>query len=94
MTFSDAHVRAADIKYMTQTRQMPPWKPAQSCGVFDSPRILSQADIDTLGQWADNGAPEGNPADLPAPLNFEGGWALGQPDITLQNTQAYTPRSI
>ncbi len=94
MTFADAHIRASDIKYMTSTRQMPPWKPAQSCGVFDSPRILSQADVDTLARWADNGAPEGNPADLPAPLNFEGGWALGQPDLTLQSTQAYTPPAV
>ena len=93
MTFSDAHVRASDIKYMTSTRQMPPWKPAQSCGIFDSPRVLAQADIDTLAKWAEGGAPEGNPADLPPALNFEGGWALGQPDLTLQNTQPYTPPS-
>jgi mono/diheme cytochrome c family protein len=40
MTYADVHSRAADIKYMTQTHQMPPWKPAQSCGIFDSPRVL------------------------------------------------------
>jgi hypothetical protein len=33
-------------KYMTQTRQMPP-QPAQP-GIFDSPRVLGQSDIDTL----------------------------------------------
>ncbi|MDQ6800749.1 MAG: ascorbate-dependent monooxygenase [Acidobacteriota bacterium] len=94
MGYAEAHQRAADIKYMTQTRQMPPWKPAQSCGIFDSPRVLSQSDIDTLASWADNGAPEGNAADLPLALNFEGGWALGQPDMVLQNTQAYTPPAV
>jgi hypothetical protein len=94
MTFADAHIRASDIKYMTSTRQMPPWKPAQSCGVFDSPRILAQKDIDTLAAWADGGAPQGNPADLPPPLHFEGGWALGQPDLVLQNTEAYTPPAV
>ena len=94
MTYAEAHTRAADIKYMTQTRQMPPWKPAQSCGIFDSPRVLSQADIDTLAVWADNGAPQGSASDMPPALTFEGGWALGQPDMVLQNAQPYTPPPV
>ena len=91
MTYADAFPHATDIKFMTRTHQMPPWKPAQSCGIFDSPRVLSQADIDTLGAWVDNGAPEGNAADLPQALNFTGGWALGQPDLVLNSAQPYTP---
>ena len=91
MTYADAVPHATDIKFMTRTHQMPPWKPVQSCGIFDSPRVLAQNDIDTLGKWVDNGAPEGNPADLPAPLNFTGGWALGQPDLVLASAQPYTP---
>ena len=39
----------------------------------------------------DNGAPEGNAADAPAALKFDGGWALGQPDLVLSNSQPYTP---
>ncbi|HJT16369.1 MAG TPA: cytochrome c, partial [Thermoanaerobaculia bacterium] len=94
MSYAEAKPYAADIKYMTQTQQMPPWKPAQSCGVFDNPRILSPADIDTLAKWADNGAPEGNAADLPSPLNFTGGWQLGQPDAVLTPPQPYTPPAL
>src|SRR2546423_1779862 len=94
MTYAEAHEHAADIKYMTQTEQMPPWKPAQSCGVFDSPRVLSKADIDTLAAWANNGAPQGNASDMPPALNFEGGWALGQPDLVLQNASSYTPPPV
>ena len=76
MTYADAYPHASDIKYMTQTHQMPPWKPAQSCGIFDSPRILSQPDIDTLAKWAGNGAPEGNRADLPPAHPLEIGCVL------------------
>jgi len=94
MTYADAAPWVSNIKLMTRTHQMPPWKPAQSCGIFDSPRILSQTDIDTISKWVDNGAPEGNPADLPPPLNFSGGWALGQPDLTLSNAQPYTPPAV
>jgi len=94
MSYADAAPHASDIKFMTQTQQMPPWKPAQSCGIFDSPRILSQPDIDTIARWVDNGAPEGDPADLPPQLNFAGGWALGQPDLVLSSAQPYTPPAI
>lgn len=91
MTSAEAAPRAADIKYMTTTQQMPPWKPAEGCGIFDNPRILTPDEIDTIARWADGGAPEGNPADLPPPLSFSSGWVLGQPDVVLKNPQPYTP---
>src|SRR5436190_13716798 len=94
MTYGDTLPWASDIKLMTRTHQMPPWKPAQSCGIFDGPRILSQADIDTITKWVDNGAPEGNPADMPAPLDFTGGWALGQPNLVLNSAQPYTAPEV
>ena len=59
MSYADALPRAADIKYMTQTHQMPPWKPVEGCGEFDAARVLTQSEIDTLTQWVDHGAPEG-----------------------------------
>src|SRR5438105_2176478 len=94
MTYADTLPHAADMKLMTRTHQMPPWKPVQSCGIFDSPRILSQSDIDTIAKWVDNGAREGDPADLPPPRDFTGGWALGQPDLVLRNEQPYMPPAI
>ncbi len=91
VNYADAFPRAADIKYMTQTHQMPPWKPADGCGEFEQARVLSQAEIDTLTKWADAGAPQGNAADLPTPLDFSSGWVLGQPDLVAGNSEAYTP---
>lgn len=91
MTYGDAFPNAALIKLKTQTHQMPPWKPVGGCGDFADPRLLTQEQIDTLGKWVDNGAPEGNASDLPASLQFDGGWALGQPDLVLSNAEAYTP---
>jgi hypothetical protein len=32
MTYADAFPQAANIKFMTQTHQMPPWKPVSGCG--------------------------------------------------------------
>jgi hypothetical protein len=93
MTYAQTKPEAFNIKYMVQTHQMPPWKPVDGCSAFAEPRVISQSDIDTLVKWVDNGAPEGNPADLPAPRDFSSGWALGQPDLVLTNPDPYTPPS-
>lgn len=91
MSYSDAKFRAADIKYMTQTHQMPPWKPTAGCSTFADARVLSQADIDTLARWVDGGAPEGDRSKLPPPRMFDGGWVLNQPDLVLKSPEAFTP---
>src|SRR5215212_4225548 len=91
MSYREARPYVQLIKEMTQSRQMPPWKAVDGCGEFEAARVLSQKDIDTIARWVDAGAPEGSPADLPQPLQFNGGWSLGQPDLVLSNPEAYTP---
>ncbi|MBV8546089.1 MAG: cytochrome c, partial [Acidobacteria bacterium] len=76
MTYADAAPHTDAIKYETQQRLMPPWKATPACGDFADARVLTQDEIDTIAKWVDNGAPQGNVADLPTPLNFDGGWAL------------------
>src|SRR5947209_7050821 len=93
MTYGDAFPERTQIKLMSKTHQMPPWKPTDACGDFADERVLSQDEIDTLVKWVDAGAPEGIPADLPAPLQFSGGWALGDPDLVLSYPDSYTPPS-
>ncbi len=80
---------ARSIKEQVLLKQMPPWKPTQGADVFKGARVMSQADIDTISAWVDAGAPEGDPADLPAPLTFDGGWALGEPDLVLSMTAPF-----
>src|SRR5437588_12798001 len=53
MSYAEAYPYADAIKYMTQTKQMPPWKPVNGCGAFSEPRILAQSDIDTIAKWVD-----------------------------------------
>ena len=91
MTYADAKPRASLIKFMTQTRHMPPWKAAEGCGDFRDERRLTTEEIATIAKWAEGGAPEGNPADLPAPRVFSSDWELGPPDLVLQNPEAFTP---
>jgi hypothetical protein len=91
MTYEDAAPHTDAIKFMTQTHQMPPWKATPACGDFADARVLSQDEIDLIAKWVDNGAPQGNVADLPPTKNYDGGWALGQPDMVLSYPEAYTP---
>ncbi|HEV3484174.1 MAG TPA: hypothetical protein VG106_02125, partial [Vicinamibacterales bacterium] len=91
VTYEEAKPYAQLIKLMTQTRKMPPWKPTDGCGEFTDERKLTQQQIDTIAQWVDAGAPEGNRAQLPPPLDFGSGWSLGTPDLVLSNAEAYTP---
>ena len=90
-SYDDAKPYAALIKLMTKTRKMPPWKPTDGCGEFANERKLTQGEIDTIAEWVDNGAPEGNPFDLPAPLDFSSEWQLGQPDVVFKSAEPYQP---
>ncbi|HUI79023.1 MAG TPA: cytochrome c [Bryobacteraceae bacterium] len=83
LTYAEARPWAKAIKLAVVTQKMPPWFADPQYGHFSNDRRLSQADIDTLVAWADNGAPEGNPKDAPAPMKFTDGWNI-KPDIVVE----------
>lgn len=89
LTYSEARAWATEIKTFTQNRQMPPWKPEPGHGDFAGERRLTSAELDTLAQWVDAGAPEGNPREAPAPRQFPDGWMLGTPDLVLQVAEPF-----
>jgi hypothetical protein len=91
MTYEDAVPVAGSIRFMTQTRQMPPWRAAAGCGDIAGARVLSQHDIDLIAQWVDAGAPRGKESDLPPAKSFDGGWPAGTPDIVLTMPKNFTP---
>ena len=80
LTYKDARPWASSMKIAVVSRQMPPWHADPSIGHFQNDRRLTQAEIDTIARWADNGAPEGDPKRAPAPVAFVDGWNIGQPD--------------
>ncbi len=71
-----------DIKDLTKSRRMPPWKPVGGLRMHNE-RRLSEKEMATLAAWADGGGPEGDPHDAPSPRAFPDGWQLGQPDLVL-----------
>lgn len=90
MDYASTRPWARSIKEQVLLKKMPPWKPTQGAETFRGARLLSQQDIDALVAWVDGGSPEGDPGDLPAPLKFDGGWALGQPDLILKMSKSFS----
>ena len=90
LTYQDTAKFAAQIADITRKLIMPPWLPAPSELKFSGNLRLSDEQIALLRQWADEGAPEGDPRDLPAPPQFTPGWQLGKPDAILHARKPYT----
>ncbi len=82
-TYTQARHWAEDIAAFTRSRQMPPWPPAGGVP-FQNDRRLSAAEIAILNEWAESGAPEGEPKDAPPDGADPGEWALGKPDLILE----------
>ncbi len=84
ITYQDARPWAKAMKAAVVTQKMPPWfMDAKYDGHFSDVRRLSEADTKTLAAWADNGAPEGDVKDQPAPIAFQDGWNL-KPDVVIE----------
>jgi tetratricopeptide (TPR) repeat protein len=82
--------RAKDIASAAARRVMPPWLPAEGYGEFAGARRLRDDQIALLQQWAEQGAPEGDPAGKPPLPELPTGWQLGQPDLVVQAPRAFT----
>jgi tetratricopeptide (TPR) repeat protein len=93
LTYQDVKSRAKQITTVTASRRMPPWLPEPGHGSFSGERRLDQREIDTIRQWVEEGATEGDPADLtvtaPA-LRDDDEWQLGQLDLIVEMPQPYT----
>ena len=50
---------------------------------------LTPAEIETLKQWADTGAAEGDPAEAAPPRQFAEGWVIGEPDVVFEMPVTY-----
>ena len=83
-TYAQARRWASTIETVTQSRYMPPWLPEPGHGDFADSRRMSPDEIALLKQWADSGAPEGNPAEAPATPTYKSDWQLGPPDLILE----------
>jgi hypothetical protein len=100
ITYQDARPWARSIKERVATRQMPPWHIDKTVGVqkFKNDMSLSDEQIDKVVAWVDQGAPQGDPKDLPAPkpLVTDNQWkavrdGFGPPDLVVKSPEYTMP---
>jgi len=90
LSYQETRPWAKSIRQAVSSRTMPPWHADAAPGVFANDSSLRQEEISTLVAWVDQGAPEGNPADLPPPHTFAvNGWKAGTPDLVYWVPETY-----
>jgi len=97
VTYEETRPWAKSIKQRVIARSMPPWHIDKTVGIqhFANDMSLTDAQISTIARWADAGAPQGNPKDMPPAKVWpkDDGWQLasqlGQPDFVL-SSEPYT----
>src|SRR3954469_2749048 len=89
VSFNDARPWAKSIATRVANGTMPPWHADPAHGEFLNDRSLKPSDRETIVKWASGGAPEGNPADLPAAPKYVDGWQMGKPDAVFTMQEDY-----
>ncbi len=93
MTYREVRPWAKSIAQQVQARTMPPWFASKEFhGIFANERTLTDAEVDRFVRWVAAGAPEGNPADAPAPVSWnttEEGWSIGTPDLIVSLAEPF-----
>ncbi|PQO38653.1 hypothetical protein C5Y97_09855 [Blastopirellula marina] len=76
------------IAEVVEDQRMPPWHADPKYGHFSNDRSLSEKEKETILDWVEAGAPEGDPKQLPEPKTFVKGWSLPQkPEMILDITE-------
>jgi mono/diheme cytochrome c family protein len=100
VTFEEARPWAKSIRERVAARQMPPWHIDRSVGVqkFKNDMSLTDDQVDTIVRWVNDGAPQGDPKDLPPakPLVTDNGWkgekdGYGPPDLVIGSSEYTMP---
>jgi hypothetical protein len=99
VTYEETRPWAKDIRQRVITRNMPPWHIDKTVGIqkFQNDISLSDEQIATIVRWVDEGAPQGDPKDMPPPKQWPDykGWQLakqfGQPDLVLKSDDYTMP---
>jgi len=88
-SYSEVAGWAESMLEMVEQRRMPPWHANPAYGHFSNDARLSNDEIKMLRDWVAAGCPEGDPASLPAPVQYAEGWRIPKPDVVFKIPQPY-----
>jgi hypothetical protein len=83
LDYKSARPWAKAIRASVTSGKMPPWFADPKYGHFANDARLLPTEIAAVKAWADAGAPEGDPSQLPPQPTFVEGWQVGKPDIII-----------
>jgi hypothetical protein len=93
-TYAEVRPWAKAIRTRVLKREMPPWHLDKTTGIHQYKNDISLSDeaIAKVVEWVDNGAPEGNPAEMPPPRTFASNktWFIGEPDLIATTDKDFT----
>jgi hypothetical protein len=94
-TFAEARPWVRSIKSRVESRSMPPWGIDRAVGIqkFKNDRSLTDDQYATILKWIEAGAPQGDPKDMPAPVQWpeDQGWNFAplfgqkEPDLVVKS---------
>ena len=92
ITYEDARPWARAIKDKISRPdddpdRMPPWFIEKNVGIqeFKDDPSLTPEEISTIASWVENGAPRGNPEDMPDVAFASQEWTIGEPDLIISS---------
>lgn len=79
-SYDDVVGWGAMIQEVVADNRMPPWHANPEFGHFANDPRLTEEEKQLIATWVANGMPEGDPSQLPPPVEFAEGWGIPQPD--------------
>ncbi|NIL95996.1 MAG: redoxin domain-containing protein [Planctomycetales bacterium] len=96
VTFDDVYYSAERVRETVEERRMPPWHGFLNprYGELVNDKSLSEEQIRTIVDWVRQGAPEGNPAEAPPPVDWPDpqAWEIGEPDFVYKTPPFTVPK--
>jgi hypothetical protein len=88
VTYKDIKPWAQPILPAIEHRKMPPWFADPCCGHFANDPSLTDREVETIKNWVNAGAPEGEIKDAAPPPHWTVGWNIAAPDLILKMPRA------
>ena len=89
LSYADVVKKAKLIKFVTQTRYMPPWPADANYSHFVGEKVLTKLEINLIKNWVDSGLQLGDTLKLPTVPTFYNGSGFGKPDLVIKAQKAY-----
>jgi peroxiredoxin len=87
--YTDVSSWAENMRDVIDSQRMPPWNANPQYGEFSNDARMSSAEKQMIAEWIDNGCPEGDRSQLPAPATFGEGWRIPKPDLVVKMPKAF-----